>query len=158
MAGSAVVREADVADGAALFLGLDPFHDAQALEFFPLDVVAHLVHQVVVHVVSPQALELLVEVLIEGGAALDEVLGEFRGDVDFVAHAVALQDLAQGYLVAWIDEGRVEVVDACVDRRHHFLFGLLQVDDAGRLGEPHTPVSEYRQFVAVFVFPVLHII
>ena len=106
--------------------------------------------------VGAQALEFFVEIAVEGGAALDEVLGKLGGDVHPVADAVALQDGAERRLAAGVDVGRVEIVDAALDGGHDFLLRLLEVDDAGLLGETHAPVAEYRQLVPVFILSVLH--
>ena len=115
-----------------------------------------MVHQVVIHVVRPQPGELLVEILVDRGAAPDQVLGQFGGDADLVPDAVALQDLAQRRFTAGVDVGGVKVIDPGLEGGQDLLFGLVDVDAGALAAEAHAAVAEDREGVAVFVCPVLH--
>ena len=151
-----MIGETDVADGAGLFLLRDPVDDPDVLELLPLGEVRELVHQVVVDMVRPQPFQLLVEITVERGAALDEVLGKLRSDIDLVADAVALEDLPQGGFAARVDVGGVVIVHAGAESRHDFAFRLVHVDAAALAGKTHASVTEDREFGAVFIFSVLH--
>ncbi len=155
----AVEAEADVADLAGGLLARDPVADAELLELVPRDDVREHVHEVVVHVVRPEAAELLVEVAVDGRRAADEVLRELRGDVHAVADAVLLEDAAKQLLASRVDVGGVEVVDAQLDGAHDLALRRGVVDGgagAGRALEAHAPKAKERERLAVSVVAILH--
>ena len=152
----AVIGEPDVPDLPAFFLRGDPLPDPQRLQFRPLRGVGHHVHEVIVDVIRLKARKFLVEIPVDRAAALHEVLRELCGDTDPVPHIVAAQDLAERRFASGIDVGGVEIVDAGFDGRHDLLFRLIDIDAPCLRRKAHAPVAERREFLSVFVFPVLH--
>jgi len=110
--GVSVVGKAHLPDLTGLLFLLQPGKDTQVAEPLPgLDIREHM-HQVVVHVVRAQTAQLLLKIGLHAVRPLDQIVGQFGGDVYLVADAVPFQDLAQGGLAAGVDIGRVKIVDA----------------------------------------------
>ena len=156
LVGIAVIGEADVADGACAFLFGDPRLDAEDLELFPLRIIGQLVHQIIVNAVGAQALELLLEVAVERGCALDQVLRQFGRDVHFVAETVPLQDQAERCFAARVDICGIVVVHAGLISGQDLFLRLFHVDAAVLAREAHAAVAEDGKFFSVSVFSVLH--
>ena len=152
----AVIRKADVPDGARLFLPGDPFADAEFFQLLPLGEIRELVHQVVVDVIGAKPFQTFIEVPVDGGRPVNHVLGELGRDEDLIADPVALEDFAQRRFASGIQVGGIIIVYTSAVRGQDLLFGRVEIDSAGFAGKSHASVSEDRQRLSVSVFSVLH--
>ena len=100
-----------------------------------------MVEKIVVEVVRAEALELLVEIFVQVGSLLDEILRKLRGKSDFGAEVILLDDLSESVLRARINVCSVEVVDAELDGAQELRFRLLHVDRSALRGKTHTSES-----------------
>ena len=143
-------------DGPGAFLLRDPVLNAQGAQFLPRVQVRQHVHQVVVHIVRPQPLQLLPEALLNGFGGVDHVLGQFRGNPDLLPQAVALHNLPQAFLAAGVDVGGVKIVDAQFHGPEDFLFRLRRINRSPVPGKPHAAESQCGPVQAARAFTVLH--
>ena len=106
--------------------------------------------------VRAEARQFLPEILLDGLLAAAQILGQLRGDLDLIPHLIALKDLAHRRFAVAVDVGGIVIVDPGIERRQHFLFGLIDIDLVSLLRKAHAAEAEDREFVSVFVFSVLH--
>ncbi len=152
-----MVGEADVPNLPGFQLAGDPLLYAQPLQLLPGGRVREHVHQVVVHVVRPQAAELLPEDFFCAGGGFDEVVGQLGGQIHLVPAAGPAEDFPHRRLVAGVDVSGIQVVHATLDGGHDLPLRLVQVDAAALAGETHTSVAQEGNLVSLFVLPILHI-
>ena len=153
---TAMIGKTDLPDGATGLLFCDPFSDAHIHKALPgIRIVEHM-HQIVVHIVSAQPLQFLLEEAFNAGNAFDQVVGQLGGDVNILADAVSLKDLTNGGFTVQIDIGSVIVVDTVFVGSHDLPLCFVDINGAGFALEAHTAKAQNRQFVSVFVGTVLH--
>ena len=113
-------------------------------------------HQVVIHIIGPQAAQLLLEEFLQTRPAFDEIMGQFGGDVNILADIVFLQDLAQRRFTAAVDIGGVEIIDALTDRGHNLLFRCRHIDPVAVFLKTQAAEAQDGQGRAVFIHSVVH--
>ena len=115
-----------------------------------------MVHQVIIHVIGAQPVQLLAEIAVQRRTVADQILRQLGRNVNLVTDVVAFQDLPQGGLAAGIDVSGVIIIDSCPVGGQQLFFCFFNVDAASFSGKAHTPVAQDAQVVSVFVFSVLH--
>ena len=119
--------------------------DAQLAQALPLGGARDVVDQVVVDAVRAQAAELLVEDAVEVRCGADGAVRQLGGDKDAVAQAQIGEHGAHAGLVARVEVGGVQVVDAALDGAGDDGAGLLRVGTARRAGKAHAPEGRARR-------------
>ena len=112
--------------------------------------------QIVVDVVGFQAFQLLLKDFFHAIHGLDQIMGQFCGNIYSVPALIPAQDLAHGGLAARINVGGIQIVDPARNGGHHLFFRLVDVNSAAFCGKPHASVAKNRDVVPLFVLPVLH--
>ena len=154
--GIAMVGKTDLPDGSGLLFLFDPLPDAHVQQPLPgIGIVEHM-HQIVIHIVRPQPPQFLLKQLFNTRHTFDQIVGQLGSNIDIFADAVARKNLTDGCLAAAIDIGGIIVIHAAVIGIHDLLFCGLQINDARFLLKPQTAKAQGRQFVSVFIQPVLH--
>ena len=140
--GITVVRETHLADGSAFLLFLQPLRHAHGLQLFPGGHIIEHMHEIIIHIVRPQAAQFLLESFLDAVHALDHIVGQFGGDIDLLADAVFLKDLTDGRLAAGVDISRIKVVHTAPVCLHDLPLRLFQVDLASGLLKTHTAKAQ----------------
>ena len=147
----AMIGKAHLPDGTALFLFPEPILNAQRFQPVPAFRVCQHVHQVVVHMVSAQAAQLLRKKLFQSIPVFDQIVGQLGGDEHPVPDLVSLQNLSQRRFAAGVDVGGVKIVHAAVDGSQNLPLCLCHVDDSSVFGKAHTAEAQNGQLVSVSV-------
>ena len=106
--------------------------------------------------VGLQPAQFLLKLLLRALDGTDQIMGQLGRQIDLVPAVVLRKDLSYCFLAARIDIGHVQIVDTMIDRVHHFLLRLVQIDLRSLLREAHTTVSEDRELISFPIFSVLH--
>ena len=115
-----------------------------------------MVHQIIIHVIRAQPRQFLFEILFHRLPAAAEILRQFRGDPDLVAHVIALEDLAHRRLAVAVHVGGVVIVDPGMERCQDLLFRFIDIDLIALLRKAHAAEAQDGKIVSVSVFSVLH--
>ena len=154
--GVPVEGETDVPDGAGSLLFLNPLRQAQRNQPFPLRGVGHMMHQIIVDMIRPEAGQLLLEDFFGSRRVPDHVLGQLGGDQHLIPQVVFLQNGAEKRFAARINIGGIVIIDARVPGGQDFLFRLFQIQTAAFAGKTHASVAKDGQILPVSVFAVFH--
>ena len=152
----AVIRKSNVPDLTARFLLGNPVDDTDLLQLLPHGHICHVVHQIVVNIRCSEPGELLVKILIQLFPAPDHVLRKLCRDVDLLADVVPLKNLADGFLTARVNIGGIKIIDTRFVGGHNFFLRPGNIYTVSLFSKTHAAVTQYRQFIAVFVVSVLH--
>ena len=152
----AVIGEANLADCTAFPFLIDPLLNAQILHSSPCVHIAEHVHQVVINMIRPQALQLFLEELFQALCASNQVMRQFRCNLHLFPDSIFLQNLAQSRFAAGIDVCRVEIIDAQTDSLQNLPFCLFHIDFSHFLLKTHAAKAQNGYGISVFIITVVH--
>ena len=144
-----VHAEAHVADLASGLHLLRPFPQTEVVELFRA-LAAHVVQQIIVHIVGAQALKGGIQASLGGFGIGQRPSKALRGDGEALTRIAPHQRLAQRHLgmPVMIDERRIEVRAAGVHEQVDHLLNLVDVDGGDVLGvgqrKAHAAEAELR--------------
>ena len=98
-------------------------------------------HQIIVDIVGPEALKLLIEILVQTCPVLYEILGKLCRKIDLIPDAVLFDDAADEIFVAGIDIGCIKIIDAEFICTHKFTLGFFKVQRVAVSGKSHASVT-----------------
>ena len=147
----------DIPDSSGLFFLFDPVQDSDSLQLFPHGQVGQVVHQIIIHIVGPEAGKLLMKIFVQALSVFDHELWKLGGDIDLFADVIPLKDFSDGSFAPGIDIGRVVIINSGMVGSHDFLLRLFQVDVVSFSAETHTAEAQYRERIIVSIFPIEHL-
>ena len=98
-------------------------------------------HQIIVDIVGPEALKLLIEILVQASPVLYEILRELCSKIDLIPYAVFFDNAADEIFAAGIDLGCIKIIDAEFICAHKFTLGFFKVQRIAVSGKSHASVT-----------------
>ena len=116
-----------------------------------------MVHEIIIHIVSPEAGQLFIEESVKGLTVTDHILGKLGRDIDLVTDPVSFNYLSESSFAPGIDICCIKIIDSGIIGCHYLLLGLIDIDGISFSGKTHAAKAEDRELISVLIFSVLHI-
>ena len=137
-----MVGKTDIPDHSTLFFLLNPVPDPDLHEFLPGPAVVEHMHQIIIDIISLKPLQLLLKLLFCAGSRPDQIMRQFRCQIDLFPAVIFCKDLSDGLLVSRINISCIKIIDTVRNPIHQLLFRLLQIDGRSVFGKTHAAVPE----------------